>query len=270
MKTLLQRSVNMLPGSIRRAIKYVPGVAATQRWVISHYLDGETFVHKLNAGPAAGLRFEVTLPRDKSIWTGTYEYEFTSAIVEHIHKDDICYDVGGYRGFMCGAMAMAGASRVFVFEPLSSNRRALARLVELNPALPLSVLPYAISDNDGSAQFKVMADLSMGTIADWPTPLEVMELVPVTARQIDSLVQTHEILPANVVKIDVEGAELAVLKGSLYLLQECRPKIFIEAHSATLERACSELLAPFRYTIRRMERYVRTENSVRHLICLPC
>jgi FkbM family methyltransferase len=270
MKSMLQLSVNVLPGSIRRAIKYVPGVAATQRWLIRQYLDGQTFVHRLNEGPAAGLRFEVTLPQDKAIWTGNYEYEFTSAITEHICKSDICYDVGGYRGFMCGAMAMAGASRVFVFEPLSSNRRALARLIELNPALPLSVLPYAISDNDGSGQFKVMPDLSMGRLADSSTLPEMMDLVPVTVRKIDSLLQTHEILPPSVVKIDVEGAELAVLKGSLHVLRECRPKIFIEAHSATLERACSELLATFRYKIRRMERYVRTENSVRHLICLPC
>jgi FkbM family methyltransferase len=270
MKTVLQRSVNVLPGSIRRAIKYMPGVAATQRWLIRQYLEGQTFVHKLNAGPAAGLRFEVTLPQDKAIWAGTYEYEFTSTIVEHVRKGDICYDVGGYRGFMCGAMAMAGASRVFVFEPLSINRMSLARLLELNPALPLSVLPYAISDNDGSGQFKVMPDLSMGRIADNSTSPETTDLEPVTVRKIDSLVQTHEILPAHVVKIDVEGAELAVLKGSLHVVRACRPKIFIEAHSATLERACSELLAPFRYKIRRMERYLRTENSVRHLICLPC
>jgi FkbM family methyltransferase len=270
MRTVLQHSVNVIPGSIRRAIKYVPGVAATQRWLIRHYLEGQTFVHKLNAGPAAGLRFEVTLPQDKAIWAGTYEHEFTSAMGEQVCTGDICYDVGGYRGFMSGAMAMAGASRVFVFEPLPSNQRALARLVELNPALPISVLPYAISDHDGSAQFKVMPDLSMGAIADTSTPQGMVDLVPVTVRQIDSLVQSEEILPPGVVKIDVEGAELAVLKGSLHVLRECRPKIFIEAHSATLERACSEMLRPFRYHVRRMERYPRTENSVRHLICLPC
>src|SRR5438045_6336559 len=158
MKTVLQHSVNAIPGSIRRAIKYVPGLAATQRWLIRHYLEGQTFVHKLNAGPAAGLRFEVTLPQDKAIWAGTYEHEFTSTIVAHVRKGDICYDVGGYRGFMCWAMAMAGASRVFVFEPLSINRLALARLLELNPALPLSVLPYAIADKGGSGHLTVLPD----------------------------------------------------------------------------------------------------------------
>ena len=271
MKALLQASVNVLPDRIRRVIKHMPGLAATQRWLVRHCLDGQTFVHSVNAGPAAGLRFEVTLPMDKGIWTGTYEYDFTSAIVEHVQKDDICYDIGGYRGFVSGAMALAGASRVFVFEPLPVNRKALAKLVELNPELPISLLSYAISDNDGLGQFRVMPDTSMGNLADSCVPEATMQMdpIPVAVRQIDSLVRTQEIPRANVVKIDVEGAELAVLKGSLNLLRECRPKIFLEAHSAALERACSELLVPLCYNIHRIQSKLRSENSVRHLVCLP-
>ena len=269
MKTFLQSSVNILPERLRRVIKYMPGVAATQRWVIRHYLDGQTFVHSVNAGPAAGLRFEVSLPRDKGIWTGTYEYDFTSAIVDHIQEGDICYDIGGYRGFVSGAMALAGASRIFVFEPLPANREALARLVELNPELRISVLPYAISDNDGSGQFRVMPDTSMGKLCKLPES-EQVNLMPVEIRQIDSLLQSEEILSANVVKVDVEGAELAVLKGSLKLLREHRPKIFLEAHSAALQTACSELLVANGYDIYCIEGHVCSEKSVRHLICLPC
>lgn len=272
MKTLLQSSVNALPGPIRRAIKYMPGVAATQRWLVRHYLDGHTFVHRLNAGPAAGLRFEVTLPQDKGIWTGTYEFEFTSAIVKQIQRDDVCYDIGGYRGFVSGAMALAGASRVFVFEPLPANRKALARVIELNPELPVSALSYAISESEGSAEFRVMPDSSMGALADSGLGRETkqMEVIPVEVRQIDSLVQSQEILPADVIKIDVEGAELGVLKGSVNLLRERRPKVFLEAHSAALESACSEFLVALGYNMRRIEREVRSENSVRHLICLSC
>jgi FkbM family methyltransferase len=272
MKTLIQASVNLLPAGVRRVVKYIPVVAPAQRWVIRHYLEGHAFVHTLNAGPAAGLKFEVTLPQDKAVWTGNYEYEFLSAIVEHIRRDDVCYDIGGYRGFVSGAMALAGASRVFVFEPVPANQKAIARLVELNPQLPIMMLPYAISGKDFSGEFRVMPDLSMGFLTDSSEGERVAEFkaMPITVRQIDSLLHNQEILRADVVKIDVEGAEFAVLNGALNLLREFRPKLFLEAHGAALERACSEILFPLGYCIRRIEREIRSEDSVRHLICLPC
>src|SRR5215813_3415438 len=134
MKALLRASVNLLPQWARHWIKHMPGVAASQRWLLRRYLEGQPFVHTVNVGPATGLIFQITLPQDKPIWTGTYEHEFTRAIVEHIGRGDICYDIGGYRGFMSGVMALAGASRVLVFEPLPMNQQALRRLCELNPA----------------------------------------------------------------------------------------------------------------------------------------
>jgi FkbM family methyltransferase len=273
MKTLLKASVNLLPAALRRVVKYIPVVAPAQRWLIRHYLEGHAFVHTVNAGPAAGLRFEVKLPQDKAIWTGTYEYEFLSAIVEHIRKDDVCYDIGGHRGFISGAMALAGASRVFVFEPVPANQKAIARLVELNPQLPILMLPYAISGEDSAGHFQIRPDLSMGSLADGQErgeQLAEFKTMPITVRQIDSLLQNQEIIRANVAKIDVEGAEFAVLNGALNLLREFRPKLFLEAHSAALERSCSEILLPLGYSIRRVESEIRAKDSVRHLICLPC
>src|ERR1035437_3995460 len=110
MKTLLRNSVNLLPASTRHWIKHIPGVAAGQRWVVKHLLSGEPFVHVINAGPACGLRFEVTLPDDKAIWAGTFEPEFSQMLHDAVRQGDVCYDIGGYRGYMSGVFALAGAS----------------------------------------------------------------------------------------------------------------------------------------------------------------
>src|SRR5579862_1597786 len=112
MKKLLRASVNILPRAVRTWIKYMPGIAALQRWLVRKIISGEPFVHTLNGGPAAGLRFEVTLPLDKAIWAGTYEIEFAAAIALEVRNGSVCYDVGGYRGYMAGTMALAGASKV--------------------------------------------------------------------------------------------------------------------------------------------------------------
>src|SRR6202023_2834335 len=127
-----------------------------QRWLVARFLSDEPFVHTINVGPAAGLRFEVTLPLDKPVWAGVYEPEFTSAIAEHVKPGDICYDIGGYRGYVSGVMALAGASKVFVFEPLPANQRAVARLCDMNPLFPIKLIVVALGSIDGQGFFKTM------------------------------------------------------------------------------------------------------------------
>ena len=270
-KSVMGQCVNYIPYSLRPWIKSVPGIARLQRWLVTRFLSAQPFVHTINAGPASGLRFEVSLPLDKGVWTGIYEPEFITALVEHIKPGDICYDIGGYRGYVSGVMALAGASKVFVFEPLPDNQRAVARLCELNPQLPINLIAIALGSIDGQAFFKMMPDSSMGKLANSSFQAEApaVDKIPVTVRRTDSLIQGREIPGPNVVKIDVEGAELDVLSGALETLNLSRPTIFLEAHGAALEVACSQQLLRLGYKIRRIERDMLAEASARHLVCLP-
>ena len=271
LKSTLSGGVNYIPYPLRPWIKNVPGIAGLQRWLVARFLSDQPFVHTINVGPAAGLRFEVTLPLDKPVWVGVYEPEFTTAIVEHVKRGDICYDIGGYRGYISGVMALAGALKVFVFEPLPANQRAVCRLCELNPQLPINVIAVALGNIDGPALLKVMPDSSMGKLANssFQTEATAIGEIPITVRQIDSLLRNREIPPPNVVKIDVEGGEVDVLSGALEMLRISRPTIFLEAHGSALEKACSQQLLRLGYKIRRIEREIPGEESARHLVCLP-
>jgi FkbM family methyltransferase len=270
-KSLLQASVNILPYRTRYWIKRIPGLAASQRWILQRFLEGQAFVHTVNAGPAAGLRVEVTLPHDKAIWAGTYEHEFTLAIIECVRPGDICYDIGGYRGYISGVMALAGALKVLVFEPLPANQQAVRRLCELNPQLPINLSTVALGAVDAPAFLKIMPDSSMGKLSksSFQADATAVREIPVMVRRIDSMVQKREIPTPNVIKIDVEGAEFDVLSGALDTLHTSRPKIFLEAHGAAIEKACSQHLLGLGYKIRRFERDIRDEESARHLVCLP-
>jgi len=271
MKRLIRASVNALPLVVRHWIKFIPGIAALQRLLVNYLLSGEPFVHTINAGPAAGLRFEVTLPLDKAIWAGTYEAEFADVISASVKAGDICYDIGGYRGYMSGTMALAGAARVLVFEPLPVNQRALKRLCALNPDLAIELKLIAVGNNDGSSRLRVMADPSIGKLVtstfQYDTP--AADEIEISIRCVDSLVQAGEIPPPNVMKIDVEGAELDVLQGAADVLRTSRPLVFLEAHSAGLEDACSQELARHGYDIRRLEPGRCGKEQTRHLIACP-
>ena len=78
----------------------MPLMAPLQRRLLARFLEGHEFIHMVDAGPARGLRYPITLPQDKGIWTGTYELELATGIAEAVRPGDICLDVGGWRGFL--------------------------------------------------------------------------------------------------------------------------------------------------------------------------
>lgn len=54
------------------------------------------------------------------------------------------------------------------------------------------------------------------------------------------------VLP-DVLKIDVEGAELGVLQGAMEILKRRKPTIFLSTHSMELREACLNLLKEVGY-----------------------
>ena len=60
---------------------------------------------------------------------------------------------------------------------------------------------------------------------------------------------THS-LGRRAMKIDVEGAEHAVLRGATRLLTEKRPLLFLSTHSPQLHAECCRLLVGLGYTLR--------------------
>jgi FkbM family methyltransferase len=270
-KASVRTGINVIPLPLRHWVKHVPGLAALQRWLVNSVISHEPFVHTVNVGPAKGLHFEVTLPLDKAIWAGTYESEFTQAIAEAIRPGDVCFDVGGYRGYVCGVMALAGAAEVYVFEPHPENQSALRSLQQLNPSLPIQLIPIALGDTDGSLSLRIMSDSSMAKLATSPFQSTVPfdREIAVTVRRMDSLVDRGEVPAPNVIKLDVEGAELSVLRGALATIRAYRPRIYLEAHSLELERRCREELTSSDYEISRIEAGTLSEDQTRHLICLP-
>lgn len=271
MKTLLRYSVNLVPVAMRTWIKHIPGVAGFQRMLVNELLSGEPFTHTISGGPATGLRFEVTLPMDKAIWSGTYESEFAGEISREIKQGDVCYDVGGYRGYMSGVMALAGAAKVFVFEPLPANQRALQRICVLNPDLNIEMKPFAMGDSDGVIRLRVMSDASMGKLvtSSFQPEAAATDEIEVAIRRLDSMVDAHDIPAPQLMKIDVEGAELDVLRGAARILESHRPRIFLEAHSAALEEACSRHLVGLGYKVSRLEANPADDEHTRHLIARP-
>jgi len=256
---------------MRHWIKRIPVIAPAQRWLVDRALSGAPFVHTISTGPAAGLRFEIMLPDDKAIWTGMFETEFSTALRNGTRPGDICYDIGSYRGYMSGVMALAGARQVVAFEPLPGNIAALHKFVSLNATLPIQVQEIAVGNSDGEVQFSVMADPSMGKLATstFQSEAEFEQSLTVQMQRLDTLVFEQGLPLPDVIKIDVEGAEADVLKGAARTLAQRRARIFLEAHSPALARECSDLLSHLGFSVRQLEPESQGSEQTCHLLAEP-
>ena len=252
---ILQKLVNFIPWRLRGMIRNIPGLKQLQRQIVKKYLEGVPFIHRINAGPAKGLVYPIVLPDDKLIWIGNYEQEFSETLAAAVTPGGVCYDIGGYRGFFSGVMACQGAALVHVFEPLPSNIEQIRKMTALNPNLPITIHEVALADVTGETTFTVMPEASMGKLGQ--SEFESGDCpdgeIKVRLDTLDSMLGEGRIAPAQLLKIDVEGAEVMVLQGAAKFISEHRPIFYIEAHSHELARGCVNFLKPHGYTFRVME-----------------
>jgi len=149
-------------------------------------------------------------------------------LIEHFVREigpgDIVWDVGANVGSWTLPATDAGAD-VYAFEPIPSNQAALRYNLNVND-LDATVVGLALSDTSGQAS---MTYDSRHTAGAGQNSLYASEA---SGEQISVLTATGESLPIpapDVVKVDVEGAELAVLSGLGDRLDGAR-RVFVELH----------------------------------------
>jgi FkbM family methyltransferase len=251
---VIQKILDLIPFKLRSKIKDIPLLKQIQHIIVKRFLVNTEFVAKITGGPAKGLIFPVKLPQDKLMWIGTWELDFANALQEVVRPGTVCYDIGGYKGYYAGIMALKGASQVYVFEPVPSNAKKINKLIALNPTLPIYLKQYAVSDQEGTAVFKLMSEETMGKLSDsqFQSDIKSRDELKVNCISIDRLIE-QGLTPPHFIKIDVEGAEELVLKGAKNTLLKYKPLLMIEIHSRDIGKVCMSLLKDFYSDIRVME-----------------
>ncbi len=275
MSQLLQSAASLIPYRLRSWIKYIPGLKQFQQHLMAKHMDGAAFDHRIKGGPAGGLVYPVELPQDKQIWLGNYEQSFSETLAAAVTPGAVCYDIGGYRGFFSGVMACQQAAAVAVFEPLPDNQAQIRKMIALNPNLPITLFPYALADAAGETTFTVMPESSMGKLghSTFDSGDAAAGSIRVQLETLDGLIAAGKIQPAQLLKIDVEGAEFLVLQGAQQLITQHHPSFYIEAHSHDLARQCTEFLQGHGYQITVLQTGrapdYQTEPAVCHLRAVP-
>jgi|SRR6185437_10088615 len=137
---------------------------------------------------------------------------------ENLRPGDLALDVGGNVGGVALIMAacVGPAGRVVTFEPDPASRAKMGRNFDLNPSVTWAKIePFAVSDQPGTASF--FSDGANSSLMKSATAHpDAASTVAVEMVTLDGY-----LAPADVpawVKIDIEGAEIAALRGARRLL----------------------------------------------------
>lgn len=166
-------------------------------------------------------------PRLRNL-TDSYEPEVWRCLMRELRPGDVFVDVGAFIGLytIAAAKRCGRAGRVYGFEPDPENYRLLTEHIRLNRLSDVIVAEAkAVSSESGLAVFTPGrgSESHLGT-----GPAGAGNRVPVTT--LDESIKAGRM---DVLKIDVEGFEQAVLEGASRLLADPRRKpraIFMEAH----------------------------------------
>lgn len=130
---------------------------------------------------------------------------------------------------------------VYAFEPFSDNVKALQTNVALNNLKQVTVFALAVGALDGRVRFVTPPDehaSGVGFVA--PTETGKHEpAIEVEAVTLDSFRQ--ELGPCQAIFVDVEGAEVDVLRGGRSYITEFEPVVVLEASPRLLKRSGLDL-----------------------------
>lgn len=153
--------------------------------------------------------------------------------------DGICFDIGANVGLY--TLLFARYSKcVFAFEPLPRNIRYLSKILEINGVRNAFIMPCAMSDSTELLRFQEGETCALGK-------LDIRGTQPVIALSCDDFVSAYEVVP-SLLKIDVEGSEMSVLKGAESLLSNHKPIILLSTHGEQLRISCLEFLKRMGYS----------------------
>lgn len=177
-------------------------------------------------------------------------------LLEGIRPGATVVDVGANAGSVIAAALRAGAERIVAIEP---DARCWERLDAFGA--PVQVIKAACGDQTGDVPFYQHAESTQSSLyRDAVRRLDATVTVPMM--RLDDVVDV-----ADAIKVDTQGAELAVLRGAPRLLRTCRRWV-IEYWPAGLTAAGAEshalydVLADAGFTVQSPDRTVLTRDQL--------
>jgi FkbM family methyltransferase len=259
LRTHLMRAATLVPHDVvlarHAALRARPGVGtlvgAAERWYARGVVAFSPVVGAellLDASTAPITHVQVG-----DLVRGELETPVQEAFRRRLTAGDVVFDVGANVGFLSlVAGAIVGpAGRVVAWEPVPASADAVRRNAAVNGMGWVEVREAAVGAEPGTQTLLEVDEQSWSHLADRGRHPRTNVERDVRVEALDPLVASGELPPPSLVKIDVEGSEVAVLPGMRRILEEHRPDLVVELHATNAEVA--DLLEPLGYALENLD-----------------
>jgi FkbM family methyltransferase len=231
--------------NLRDLVKSLPVLGPGLHQMYLKVLKDEGARIRIAGGQLAGknwVRFMSTFC-DQYI-DGSYEKSIQQALAKNLCPGMVFYDVGANGGFfsLFGAQLVGPSGTVIAFEPHPQTARQCRAQIDANDFQNVTVVAAAVSDRIGTHKFSDGEFSVMRSLQDAETAPKTIIVKTTTL--------DHEITkypPPDVLKIDIEGAEIDALRGADMLLTEKKPILLVEVHSNELAIQYDVLMDRYQY-----------------------
>jgi FkbM family methyltransferase len=186
-------------------------------------------------------------------WMGTYERQVQKVVSQIVRPGAAVWDLGANVGFYTLAFSklVGPTGSVVAFEADGLNSAYLLQHIKLNKLDNVTVVQAVVYRSPGMISFSIDALGTQHAICG-----DSRRQIP--SISLDSYLANGESSP-DVIKIDVEGAEAAVLEGAKQLLQARHPDLIIALHGSEESAECSAFLRDLGYAFFDMQGKLQTE-----------
>lgn len=187
------------------------------------------FVAELPDGSRVALFYREAIGRSARLF-GDFEGAEARRLCAHAQSGTTAIDVGANVGIFTIPLAAAvGESGLVVaFEPDPDNAGRLASNIERNGLSNVRIVQAAAGDSESTIELRLAPDPAFHSTMD-SREFKGEQQVSIVQTQIDVVWQQEGRPAVSAMKIDVEGAEISVLRGCERVLGTCRPALLVEA-----------------------------------------
>lgn len=186
------------------------------------------------------LKIQVDLSRTMGAslyWTGFHEFNEMRFLNRYLRADMTFIDAGANQGeFSLFASKRLSKGKVLAFEPMSAFFDRLVSNIALNDMNNVQCYRLGLSDHEGEVPIYFNEDNALnheGLASLFPLRQKDEKKEVITLVLLDEIVVRESVEKVDFIKIDVEGSEWAVLKGSQRILKKDKPALMVELNDET-------------------------------------
>lgn len=225
---------------------------------------------RVAVGFGKGLRLCADPRYEQDYLNGVHESLIQEAILRHLQRGGVFYDVGAHIGFfsLLAARAVGEEGEVAAFEADPENAARIREHVDRNALAQVRVFPLAVWSKCCRVRFERASQFSSrnqgAVVQASDTALGAADGIEVEATTLDSYARDHR--PPTVIKVDAEGGEAEVLEGAAMVFSEAKPVLLCEVHHSKDADAVENWLRQKGYTL---EWLTWAPQFPRHLLARP-